>query len=66
MIYNSLQKNEVTGGNTGQLRTYDLRYEGTQDTPYFIDEWLSGQIVYSNGNIATKNSLLNTIRLQKN
>ena len=58
MIYNSLQKNEVTGGNTGQLRTYDLRYEGTQGTPYFIDEWLSGQIVYSNGNISTKNSLL--------
>lgn len=58
MIYNSLQKNEATGGNTGQLRTYDLRYEGKQGTPYFIDEWLSGQLIYSNGSAATKNSLL--------
>lgn len=58
MIYNSLQRNEETGGGTGVVRTYDLRYEGMQGTPYFIDEWLSGQLVFANGDAGKKSHLL--------
>lgn len=58
MIYNSLQRNEEIGGGTGAVRTYDLRYEGMQGTPYFIDEWLSGKLVFTNGDAGKKSHLL--------
>ncbi|AFK04263.1 hypothetical protein Emtol_3130 [Emticicia oligotrophica DSM 17448] len=58
MIYNSLQKNEEMGGGTGVVRTYDLRYEGMQGTPYFIDEWLTGTLLFINGSTGTKTHLL--------
>lgn len=58
MIYNSLQRNEEIGGGTGAVRTYDLRYEGMQGTPYFIDEWLSGKLVFTNGDAGKKTHLI--------
>lgn len=39
----------VSGTPSGTLTTmgaYDLRYEGTKGSKYFIDEWLSGELVF--------------------
>ncbi|MFN3488626.1 MAG: hypothetical protein ACK4YV_05810 [Emticicia sp.] len=58
MMYNSLNRNEEIAGGSAAVRTYDLRYEGMQGTPYFIDEWLSGKLVFTNGDAGKKNHLL--------
>lgn len=58
MIYNSLNRNEEIAGGSAAVRTYDLRYEGMQGTPYFIDEWLLGKLVFTNGDAGKKNHLL--------
>lgn len=58
MMYNSLNRNEEIAGGSAAVRTYDLRYEGMQGTPYFIDEWLSGKLVFTNGDADKKNHLL--------
>ena len=58
MIYNSLPKGDGTPvGNANSMHTYDLRYEGMKGTQYFIDEWLLGQLIFSNGNNKTPKSI---------
>ena len=58
MMYNSLNRNEEIAAGSAAVRTYDLRYEGMQGTPYFIDEWLSGKLVFTNGDAGKKSHLL--------
>lgn len=58
MMYNSLNRNEEIAAGSAAVRTYDLRYEGMQGTPYFIDEWLLGKLVFTNGDAGKKIHLL--------
>jgi hypothetical protein len=47
MVFNSLQRSDGTPNkNQNTMAAYDLRYEGVKGSRYFIDEWLTGQLVF--------------------
>ncbi|WP_337043641.1 hypothetical protein [Emticicia sp. 17c] len=47
MVFNSLQTVDGTPSkNQNTMAAYDLRYEGVKGSRYFIDEWLTGQLVF--------------------
>ncbi len=47
MVFNSLQHSDGTPAKSqNTMSAYDLRYEGTKGSKYFIDEWLSGELVF--------------------
>src|SRR6218665_2893582 len=47
MVFNSLQRVDGTPNkNQSTMAAYDTRYEGIKGSRYFIDEWLTGQLVF--------------------
>jgi hypothetical protein len=38
--------NGTPAGTMTTMAAYDLRYEGTKGSKYFIDEWMSGELVF--------------------
>ncbi|RYU95922.1 hypothetical protein [Emticicia agri] len=43
---NMPRTNGLPAGTMTTIGAYDLRYEGTKGSKYFIDEWLSGELVF--------------------
>lgn len=47
MVFNTMPGVDGTPGkNRSTIGTYDLRYEGVKGSKYFIEEWLTGQLVF--------------------
>lgn len=43
---NMPRTNGLPAGTLTTMGAYDLRYEGTKGSKYFIDEWLNGELVF--------------------
>lgn len=43
---NMPRTNGLPAGTLTTMGAYDLRYEGTKGSKYFIDEWLSGELIF--------------------
>jgi hypothetical protein len=43
------QNVDALGGNSNLVRTYDNRYQGVKNSPYFMEDWYIGDVVLENG-----------------
>ncbi|GAB3518053.1 hypothetical protein [Emticicia fontis] len=58
MVFNNLPNSDGTPGRTqNTLAAYDTRYEGVKGSRYFIDEWLTGQLVFVKENTKAPKSV---------
>lgn len=49
--------NGTPAGTMTTMAAYDLRYEGTKGSKYFIDEWLTGELVFLKENTKAPKSV---------
>lgn len=58
MVFNSLQSADGTPNKPqNTMAAYDMRYEGVKGSRYFIDEWLTGQLVFIKENTKAPKSV---------
>lgn len=43
----------ATGNGNGVVRSFDNRYEGVKGSPFWVDQWLPGEVELNNGNKIT-------------
>ncbi len=54
---NMARVNGTPAGTMTTMAAYDLRYEGTKGSKYFIDEWLSGELIFVKENTKAPKSV---------
>lgn len=54
---NMARVNGTPAGTMTTMAAYDLRYEGTKGSKYFIDEWLTGELIFVKENTKAPKSV---------